>query len=84
MVGRRFWLQLGFSAAALVLMIVTLISREWVEFLTGWDPDRGSGVFEWLVVATLGLVAIGFGIAARAEWRRSRQGLGTGRRSGNV
>ena len=83
-VGRRFWVQLGFSAAAFVLMSVTLISREWIEFLIGWDPDRGSGAFEWLVVAVLGLIAIGFGVAARAEWLRSRQRLGMARGSGDV
>jgi hypothetical protein len=68
----RFWLQVALSAAALLLMVVTLISREWIEFLTGWDPDHGNGAFEWVVVAALGLVAIGLGVSARAEWRRLR------------
>lgn len=71
-VRTRFWLQAGFSAAGLVLTVVTLISREWIEFLTGWDPDRGSGALEWAIVAVLGLVAIGLGLAARQEWRRPR------------
>ena len=71
-VRTRFWVQAGFSAAAWMLAIVTLISREWIEFLTGWDPDRRNGALEWAIVAVLGLVALGFGIAARQEWRRPR------------
>ncbi|MEU4291755.1 hypothetical protein AB0E63_26305 [Kribbella sp. NPDC026596] len=71
-VRTRFWLQAGFSAAALVLALVTLISREWIELLTGWDPDRGSGTVEWVIVAVLGLIAITLGAAARHEWHRPR------------
>lgn len=67
----RFWWQAGFSAAALVLALVTLITREWIELLTGWDPDRGSGTFEWMLVAVLGAVAIALGAAARNEWHRA-------------
>lgn len=66
----RFWWQAGFSVAALVLALVTVISREWIELLTGWDPDRGSGTLEWVVVAVLGVIAIAFGAAARHEWHR--------------
>jgi hypothetical protein len=80
-VGPRFWFQVVFSAAAIVLMILSLIGRDWIEVFTGWDPDRGSGAFEWLVVAVLGLVAIGFGVAARAGWQRRWQGQRTARGS---
>jgi hypothetical protein len=68
----RFWLQAGFSLAALVSTVVTLVSREWIEFFTGWDPDGGNGTLEWAIVAVLGVVAISFGFAARREWRRPR------------
>jgi nitrogen fixation/metabolism regulation signal transduction histidine kinase len=67
----RFWWQTGFSVVALVLALVTVISREWIELLTGWDPDRGSGTLEWVLVAVLGLVAIALGAAARNEWHRA-------------
>ncbi|GAA3634474.1 hypothetical protein [Microlunatus ginsengisoli] len=80
-VGRRFRFQAGFAAAAFVLMILRLIGRDWIEVFTGWDPDRGSGAFESLVVAVLGLVAIGFGVAAAPAGNAVGQGLGMARGS---
>jgi hypothetical protein len=69
-VRTRFWLQSGFSAAALILAVVTLISREWIELLTGWDPDGGNGALEWAIVVALSAAALCFGLAAHREWRR--------------
>jgi hypothetical protein len=71
-VRTRFWLHSAFSVAALVLAVVTLISREWIELLTGWDPDGGNGALEWAVVGVLSVAAVCFGLAARREWRRPR------------
>jgi hypothetical protein len=59
---RRFWVEAGLSAATAVLAVVTLISREWIELLTGWDPDHGNGSLEWAVVALTS------GVVARAEF----------------
>jgi hypothetical protein len=66
----RFWVEAGFAALSGFLAILTLFTRDWVEALTGFDPDNHDGSFEWVIVAVLLLVCILFSIAARADWRR--------------
>jgi hypothetical protein len=60
------------SAIALLsgsLGLVTIFWRDWIEALTGWDPDHHSGTAEWLIVATLLAVSVAMGLAARRSWR---------------
>ena len=53
-----------------VLAVVTAIVPDWFEVLFGFEPDKGSGEAEWLLVAVLAIVAVVCGVLARAEWRR--------------
>jgi hypothetical protein len=60
------------SAIALLtgsLGVVTLFWHDWIEALTGWDPDHHSGTAEWLIVAVLLAVSVVMGLAARRSWR---------------
>jgi hypothetical protein len=68
----RFWVEAGLAALCGFLAILTLFTRDWVEALTGFDPDNHNGSFEWVIVAALLVVCILFSIAARADWRRLR------------
>ena len=54
-----------------LLAIITLISREWIELLTGWNPDHGDGSLE-LAVVTLISDAV-----ARPEWMRTATAAGS-------
>jgi hypothetical protein len=67
----RMWIELGLAIATGALLILTLISREWIEEIFGVDPDGGSGALEWLIVAGLAIATVSFSLLARAEWRRA-------------
>jgi hypothetical protein len=68
---RRFWVQAGLAALASVLILLTLLWRDWIEVVFGIDPDHGDGSVEWLIVATLLAIAAALAVAARLEWRRA-------------
>jgi hypothetical protein len=67
----RFWLETGLASLTGALAILTLFWRDWIEALTGFDPDHHSGSAEWAIVAGLAVVSLVLFVAARAEWRRS-------------
>ena len=58
---------------SLVLAVLTVVNREWIEELTGLEPDAGSGALEWLIVIAFGLAAV---LLGRMAWR-DRQRLRT-------
>ena len=72
----RFWVEAGLAAlqaaAGTYAPLFTLFTGDWIEALTGFDPDNHNGSFEWMIVAALALVCILLSIAARADWRRLR------------
>jgi len=68
---RRFYVESGLSAASLILLVITLVNREWIEAVFGVDPDQGNGSLEWLVTAVLTVVTVVGAVSARVEWRRA-------------
>jgi hypothetical protein len=63
-------LETGVAILAAALLVLTLITREWIELLTGWDPDGGSGALEWGIVVVLAVIAVGLSLRARSDWRK--------------
>ena len=68
----RFWLETALASLSGCFFVVTLFWPEWIEGLTGFEPDDHSGSVEWGIVATLLVVSVVASILARIEWRRSR------------
>jgi hypothetical protein len=65
----RIQLETAVALCAGGLGILTIFWHDWIEALTGWDPDHHDGHAEWLVIAILLTVAIVMGVLARRHWR---------------
>ena len=70
-----FWIELGLAVSSGCLLVLTLVTREWIELLFGVDPDGGSGALEWLIVACLAMLTLMFSVLARREHRRLTSAL---------
>jgi len=75
---RRLQIEVTLAAAATTLAVVTIFWKDWIEVLFRVDPDRGSGLLEWLVVGVLFAVAAFSALAARWEWRRGHLRVASG------
>jgi hypothetical protein len=65
----RVRLEMAVALAAGILGLVTIFWHDWIEMLTGWDPDQHNGSVEWILVAVLLAVAVAMGLVARRDWR---------------
>jgi hypothetical protein len=57
-----FWAEVLLAPVAAVLAVATSILADWIEELTGLDPDSGSGSAEWAVTLALAAVARAVGV----------------------
>jgi hypothetical protein len=69
-VRKRFWFEISCGVIGAVLLVMTLISKEWIEEIFGVDPDGGSGALEWAITLGLLVVAAASFLLARREYRR--------------
>jgi hypothetical protein len=67
----RFWVEAALAVASVALLLLTVISHDWIEAVTGLDPDQHSGALEWLIVGATVAAALTFMQLARVEWRRA-------------
>jgi hypothetical protein len=66
----RLYLETGIAVLAGGLGLLTAFWHDWIEGLTGWDPDHHDGSVEWLIVAILLAVALASGLLAHRDRRR--------------
>ena len=68
----RFWIEVALACLSGLLFSITLAWPTWIETAFGIDPDRGSGLLEWLIVAVLLLITVASAVLARSEWQSHR------------
>jgi hypothetical protein len=67
----RFYIETALAVIFALTTVLILWRPDWIEALTGGDPDHGSGSAEWILAitcATTTLLVSGF---ARREWIRA-------------
>jgi hypothetical protein len=67
----RFWFEMGLAVVTGLLAFITSVFPDWIESISGWDPDEHNGSVERLVVAGLLAVTIVMVWLAITEWRRA-------------
>jgi hypothetical protein len=68
----RVWLEAVGALVALFLATLTLVVPDWLEEVSGVDPDAHSGAVEWLIALAFAAVAAVLAVLARREWRVAR------------
>jgi hypothetical protein len=69
--GVTFWIESVAGSVTGFLAILTLVWRDWIEGVFGYDPDHHNGSFEWELVIACALLTVLFAALARREWRRA-------------
>jgi hypothetical protein len=69
--GLVFWAEAILATFTAFLAVLTLVWRDWIEGVSGFDPDHHNGSFEWELVVVCGLLTLTFGVLAQREWRRA-------------
>jgi hypothetical protein len=69
---RRFRVETVVAAISGSLCLITPLWPDWIEAVSGWDPDQHDGAVEWAIAATLLLVTIVMLALADRSRRRLR------------
>jgi hypothetical protein len=63
---RRLRIELVLAIVSAALSVLTLVFPEWIEEVTGLEPDAGSGALEWIIVGVfLGATMVSAALARR-------------------
>jgi hypothetical protein len=67
-----FWVEALLALGNAMLLVMTLLWKDWIEIVFDVDPDAGSGALEWAIVGVTLLLTLVFVVLARSEWRRAQ------------
>lgn len=74
----RLMVEACAAVASMAAFVLTVIRRDWIEILSGANPDRHSGATEWLILGVFVAVAVIATALAGADWRRMRSAAPVG------
>ncbi len=66
----RRHVELVLAVVSAVIGVITVAAPSWIEWVTGYEPDRDSSSLEWGVTAVLGALAIVTALSARRRYQR--------------
>ena len=66
-----FWIEVSLAAITALLALVTPVFPDWIEAVSGWDPDQHDGSVERMIIVGLFVVTLVLVAAATVEWRRT-------------
>ncbi|MEU2042716.1 hypothetical protein [Nocardia niwae] len=67
----QFWIESALALLSAVVLGLTLAWPNWIERLTGLEPDDHSGSVEWAIVAVSAAGFVLFAALSRRDWRRA-------------
>ena len=67
----RFWAEVVSASLTGLLAVVTPFWPDWIEAISGWDPDAHDGSVEWMIALGLFVVTAAIFSFAALEWRRA-------------
>jgi hypothetical protein len=67
----RFWIPAILACLTGILTLITPIFPDWIEVISGWDPDQHDGSVESMIVIALFIVTAWLMGLAVVEWRRT-------------
>jgi hypothetical protein len=68
----RFYIEAGLATVSAALGALTIAWHDWIEMLTGLDPDAHDGTLEWLIVIGLLTVSAASALLAKRDYLRAR------------
>jgi len=65
-----FWIEALLASGNAVVLVQTILRKEWIEDLFNIQPDAGSGALEWTIVTVTVVLTAVFLALSRREWQR--------------
>jgi hypothetical protein len=66
----RLRIEVVLAVISATLCVLTLVFPEWIEELTGLEPDAGSGALEWIIAGVFFVAAVVSAVLAGRGYRR--------------